>query len=489
MDIWKLHLFLSKLKLRLVLTQQKCISFILVCKIFFSESPQLPRNQDIVKSAELADYILSYASEFKENPVCKCYYVTTGTYNPQDQNIEAARLNSIRQLESINLFSKIESNVLGANEIGKLYRKTKNPTTAKFVFLNKVTLKDVEGINQSYYGVLPFKEFKPIILDSNGNIKSVFDDNVRDFQGNNNPVNKSIAETLDGESPDLFSVLNNGVTIVANSIKTSGNNITISDYQIVNGCQTSNVLYEHRNKPGIDEIEIPLRLVVTDNEEVKSRITVSTNNQTAIKREQLSAMSDFQKNLEHYYSATDGDGKLYYERRAKQYNSDRDVVKRRIITVSTQIKAFSSMFVKNPHLVTSYYGSIVNKIGDTGSSIFESDHQFASYYLAGLAYYRLDSFFQSGAIDKRYKKARFFILMLVTDLATKDSLPPLNSQRKVEKYCQPIIGLLNDNDKALGMFQKAISIIDGSGVDIDDKQFIKSKTMTDRILQKTKELT
>ena len=349
---------------------------------FFSEEPQLPRNEDVVRASELADYILSFASEFKENPICKNYYVTTGTYNSDDKNIEAARVNSIQQLENLNLFSKIESHVLGANEIGKFYRKTKNPTTAKFVFLNKVTLKDVEGINQSYYGVLPFREFKPIILDSNGNIKSVFDDNVRDFQGTNNPVNKSIAETLDSGSPDLFSVLNNGVTIVANSIRTSENNVTISDYQIVNGCQTSNVLYEHRNNPGIDEIEIPLRLVVTDNEEVKSRITVSTNNQTAIKREQLSAMSDFQKNLEHYYSTIDGDGKLYYERRAKQYNSDRDVVKRRIITVSTQIKSFSSMFVKNPHLVTSYYGSIVKKIGDSGSSIFEEDHQYAPYYLS-----------------------------------------------------------------------------------------------------------
>jgi len=451
---------------------------------FFSEEPKLPRNDDINRAFELSDYILSFASEFKDNPVCKMYYVTTGTYNQNDQNIEATRVNSIQQLENLNLFSKIESHVLGANEIGKFYRKTKNPTSAKFAFANKVTLKDVEGIDQSYYGVLPFKEFKPIILDSNGNIKSVFNDNVRDFQGTNNPVNMSIAETLDGDSPDLFSVLNNGVTIVANSIKTSGNNITITDYQIVNGCQTSNVLYEHRNRPGIDEIEIPVRLVVTDNEEVKSRITVSTNNQTAIKREQLSAMSDFQKNLEHYYTTIDGDGQLYYERRAKQYNSDRNVIKRRIITVSTQIKSFSSMFVKNPHLVTSYYGSIVKKIGDSGSSIFEPDHQYAPYYLAGLAYYRLDSFFLSGAIDKKYKKVKFFILMLVPPLASKEPLPPLNSHSKVERYCNPIIYILNNNDQALDIFEKAVEIIDESGVDIEDKQFIKSKSMTDRILQK-----
>ena len=119
--------------------------------------------------------------------------------------------------------------------------------------------------------------------------------------------------------------------------------VTMSQFLIIKSLMDARPAMLYMNieiTPGIDAIEIPLRLVVTDNEEVKSRITVSTNNQTAIKREQLSAMSDFQKNLEHYYTTIDGDGKLYYERRAKQYNSDRDVVKRRIITVIRRYEVF-----------------------------------------------------------------------------------------------------------------------------------------------------
>ena len=449
---------------------------------FFSEFPKLNRNEDVQKIAEISDYILSNASHFRENPKCKLFYVTTGVYNSEDVNLEAVRLNSIDQLESFNLFERIESYLYGANEIGKLYRKTKNPTSASFVFANKVTLKETQGINQSYYGVLPFKEFKKIIIDKNGNIKSVFDDNVRDFHGTSNPVNKSIAETLNSEAPDLFSVLNNGVTIVASKLKSSGNNLTILDYQVVNGCQTSNVLYENRDLSELEEMEIPLRLIVTEDEDVKSRITVSTNNQTAIKKEQLTAMSDFQKNLELYYASIEGDGRLYYERRAKQYNSDRTVIKRRIITVSNQIKSFSSMFLRNPHLVTSYYGSIVKKIGESNSSIFEIDHQYAPYYVSGLAYYRLDSLFNSGVIDRRYKKVKFFILMLLTPVVAGKPLKHLNSKRNCEQYCSPIIKALNDSQKTEEIFKKAVDIIDKSGVDIDDKQFIKSKSMTERIL-------
>jgi len=272
--------------------------------------------------------------------------------------------------------------------------------------------------------------FAFLVIDENNNILSIFDDNVRDFQGDKNPVNKNISETLECGNPHLFSVLNNGIAIVANSAKTSGNTFTISDYQIVNGCQTSNVLYLHRHTDNIGEINIPVRLIVTDNEDIKAQITVSTNNQTAIKKEQLAAMSDFQKNLEHYYASMGEDSRLFYERRAKQYNSDRNVVKRKIVTVPVQIKSFSAMFNRNPHMVTSFFGRLIKNIGDSGSKIFEQDHQFAPYYLSALAHYRLENLFASGVIDKKYRKAKYHILMLVPLIASDDDLPPITKKAK-----------------------------------------------------------
>ncbi|MHC0522742.1 AIPR family protein [Vibrio harveyi] len=448
---------------------------------FFSESPKLPRNSDISKAAEISDYILDFASDFKENPKCRTYYITTGVVN-EDANISAVVDSAKQDLRSYNLFESVDINVLGANELGKLYRKTKDPVSSKFSFSTKVTLPEVEGIDESFYGVIPFSEFEKILVDENGSIRSVFDDNVRDFQGANNIVNTNIQETITGKTPNLFSVLNNGITIVADSIKSSGNNITLIDYQIVNGCQTSNVLYENRNNEAVNDIYIPLRLIATKNEDIKSKITVSTNNQTAIKKEQLSAMSDFQKNLQHYYSAIDGEGKLYYERRAKEFNSDRNVVKRKIITIPIQLKSFSSMFNKNPHMVTTYFGTLVKSMGKSGSGIFEEDHQFAPYYMAGLAYYRLDSMLNSGEIDKKYRKVKFYLTMLVPMLASSDSIPPLNSQKKVERYCNPIIKKLNEPSKYKAIFKKAVEIIERSNAPIEDKQALKSKQMTKQIL-------
>lgn len=192
--------------------------------------------------------------------------------------------------------------------------------------------------------MIPFKEFKKIIVDENDRIQNVFEDNVRDFQGDSNDVNKRILSTITGESVYLFSVLNNGVTIVTNSLNNTGDTFTIKDYQIVNGCQTSNVMYNNRTSENIDEIHSPIKIRATENEDIKNQITFATNSQTQIKKEQLASVTQFQRHLEQYYNSFEGDKRHYYERRSKQYNRDSYLVKTKIITIPYQIKSFSSMF-------------------------------------------------------------------------------------------------------------------------------------------------
>lgn len=67
-------------------------------------------------------------------------------------------------------------------------------------------------------------------------------------------------------------------------------------------------------------------------------------------------------------------------------------------------------------------------------------------------------------------------------IASNDELPPLNSQRKVERYCAPLIEKLNNEEKCKNIFLTAAQIIDNSGADIEDKQALKSKAMTEQIL-------
>lgn len=462
-------------------------TFIFGVKDFFSENPSLVRNTDIVRFAEISDYIYKKAPHFKENPTIKLYYCTTGNW-VDDQNLLAVINQGVSELEQANLFEKVSFNPYGAKEIASSFRKTKESISTTINFRNRVTLPSIKGISEAYIGLLPFEEFKKILSDKDDNLINVFEDNVRDFQGVNNDVNSGIKNTLNNEDSDLFSVLNNGVTIVASSISPTGDNFTIRDYQIVNGCQTSNVLFNSRNSDYISNVNVPIKIIATDDDEVKNRITLATNNQTPIKKEQLASLTSFQRSLEQYYNSYSGDSRLYYERRSKQYNSDSSVLKTRIITVPFQIKSFAAMFLGNPHQVTSFFGTIVNRLNEGKAQIFTSNHVFSPYYTSAFSYFKLETHFRRKNIDSSYKKVRFHILMLFRVMFQPDTLPEFNS-KKMDKYCQKLLDILSDDIKSLSAFEQCIKIIDDSEFDKSDKQDIKLLSKTKILIDKANEKT
>jgi hypothetical protein len=429
----------------------------------------------------MSNYLYRHAPKFRENPTLKLFYVTTGKWT-NDTNLNAIIHNGVNALEQTNLFDRVQFTPLGAKELAASYRKTKDSISTTFNFIKRITIPKINGVSQAYIGLLPFDEFLKILTNDHDDILlNVFEDNVRDFQGENNDVNGGIALTLKNEDSEIFSVLNNGVTIVARSISPTGDQFTISDYQVVNGCQTSNVLYNNRREKNIGKVSVPIKLIATTDEEIKTRITLATNNQTPIKKEQLAALTQFQRSLEQYYNSYTGDSRIYYERRSKQFNSDSSVLKSRIITVPCQIKSFAGMFLDEPHNVTSYFGLIVKRLNEGKSSIFNHEHSFSPYYTSAFTYYKLESFFKKGIIDSSYKKVRFHIMMLFRMLNGRTPLPSFNSAKKIDNYCSNLIAILNDENKAIKAFKQCIEVIDRSGFDKSDKQNLKLVSKT-RIL-------
>ena len=158
-------------------------------------------------------------------------------------------------------------------------------------------LPDIPGVKEAYVGVVPAEEFLRLIVDDAGNIrKSLFYDNIRDFQDYND-VNAEIRETLKAESGRMrFAVLNNGVTVVARRLQTTGNKFGVTDYQIVNGCQTSHVLFDQKEELG-EATQIPLKVIATEDEEIINSVITSTNRQTQVTTEDLYALGDFRKTI------------------------------------------------------------------------------------------------------------------------------------------------------------------------------------------------
>lgn len=93
-------------------------------------------------------------------------------------------------------------------------------------------------------GIVKCKDFISLLSDSDGKmLTNTFEDNVRDFQGYNT-VNKEIKETIcNANDQNRFALLNNGITIIAKSIRVTGDTVELFDYQIVNGCQTMTLIF------------------------------------------------------------------------------------------------------------------------------------------------------------------------------------------------------------------------------------------------------
>jgi hypothetical protein len=269
--------------------------------------------------------------------------------------------------------------------------------------------------------------------------------------------------------------MNNGVTIIAKGLKQAGSSFTIEDFQIVNGCQTSNVIFGQRDV--LDEsVAIPLRLIATKDDEVIESIVLATNRQTELKPEQLYALTDFSKSLEKYFVSFPDNARLYYERRDGQYDRS-SIEKGRIVTPPNLIKAFAAMFREEPHIAAKNYKTLRDQVGET---IFNRNDKLAPYYVAAFAAYKLELQYRSQKITADYKSARYHILLALKLLLDSKPLPPLNS-KQIEERCNDMMKVLWDAEKTDEFFQKAVRVIDKVSNNDLSRDNIRTITTTQQI--------
>lgn len=445
-------------------------------KLFFSDDTSMFHTPEMQHFIELKEYIFSKGDKLKKNPELFLFYVTLGTWT-EDENLQATISVGKESLRGTNLFSNISFEPCGSEKIQDLYRKTKEKLKSTFKFEKRITMYSINDDEVGYSGVLPFKEFKKLIIDENGATKAVFEDNIRDYLGPNPDVNKNITETIKTGNVNAFSMLNNGITVVTSSIIISGDIATIEDYQIVNGCQTSNVLIENMDSvEGIDELIIPIRIIATKDENLKNDITRATNSQTAIKKDQLEALSTFQKKLEEYYKTYRDEDALVYERRTGQYR-DSNIPKNRIVTIAMQIKTVAAMFLDEPSGVSGQYGTVAKRVGN---KIFKTADKEIIYYASSLALYKIENLFKTHKIDKKYRRARYHAMMLFRMLVSTEEMPRFNA-RKMENYCKSILEVLENNTECERIFCGIVAYIASKDdeLDIMDRKCFERKETTD----------
>lgn len=348
----------------------------------------------------------------------------------------------IRELKGTNLFKDVRFEAFGCDELQDLYRRTERALDVTVQLDNQIPLPDLQGVKSAYITIIKACEFIKILSDSqkyiNGN---VFYENVRDFQDDKSEANQNMKITLkDASRRDKFCLYNNGITILAKEGNITGKNITLKDYQIVNGCQTSNVVFNAaRDGEDLSNVLIPVKIIIAPDETIREDIIRSTNTQKVISSDQFISLTPFSREIEEYFKAFADDNKVYYERRDNQYRGT-DTPKTRIITQKTLIKIIGAVVKGVPDEVIRRPISFYK---ERGKDMFQEDCSKEVYYVFSYLYCCILEYLRDNAYKCSYNKLILYILYVAKHMITGKDISTLKG-KKAKKFLDKFTEAFHD---------------------------------------------
>lgn len=280
-------------------------------------------------------------------------------------------------------------------------------TRKKETFAVKISESPIGTDDGGYICLVRLDEFFKLITDEEQQIqKYMFDANVRDYQGSV-VVNKSIANSLLNEKQYEFWWLNNGITILTDNASVASKTLTITSPQIVNGCQTSFEIYSYFKNHSVseDKRNITIRVIKTNDDNLRARIIQSTNSQTSIPPAVLSATDPLHRNIEEYLKHHN----LYYDRRKNFWKNEKKPIKD-IISIASLAQSFKSMILQEPHIARGKPSSLIKNPKDY-ENIFNKEYELESYYKIVLLQRRIELLLNETDFLERGEKLniRYFV--------------------------------------------------------------------------------
>lgn len=427
---------------------------------FASQAPYLNEDAVLINAREIFDIALNEVPKIRNGkPSLTARYVSTGTYL-KPAALETALQDFIVQLRDLGLFHEIDVRFIDRDELTRLWVSTYSSINASLPTFSIAALPIINGIDEAYLAVVRAEDFvKNLLTTEDGNLRTqVFEENVRSFLGQDNAVNQSIAATLASESASRFPVLNNGITIVSPDIKLQGTTLHLTNYQIVNGCQTSNVLFENREM--LNDVMVNIKLVKTQLEDVFSDLVRATNSQSKVEDTQFLSLKPIVKRVEQYFNTYEGaDSRLYLERRDRQYVGQ-DIPATRIFTLHNAAKCVASMFCNRPELASRYTKQMYDELTDT---IFSDDTKESIFYAACVTMYRFNLLVSNSTIPQNMKKLKWHMLPVVKSILCGKEQVHLNSKKAMQQS-EVIIAVMGQHGhKATETLTKVVEIFESLG--------------------------
>jgi hypothetical protein len=207
-------------------------------------------------------------------------------------------------------------------------------------------------IGEGYVGLVSVKAWYEFLKDPDSEEldELIFESNVRGFRGNST-INGNIKKTLENGTANFWQ-LNNGVTIVsAEKLQpVDAMSVSIVDPQVVNGLQTSRVIFEYLRSPVAsapllvnDTRSLLVRVLRITDETARNDVIKATNNQNPMQVSALRGTDNIHRQIEDLFAKYG----YYYDRRPGYYR-DKGVAIEKIVGYTELTQAVICLLMHRP---------------------------------------------------------------------------------------------------------------------------------------------
>ncbi len=369
-------------------------------------------NKEVIRKAEKFKELIDQVAS--KRPTVKIRFFYAALAEVLDEKVKLRANCLIEKCQSIFSFAETSFDFLGSSELLKWYFKKPDKDITLHTEDN---LPISSEFGTAYLCVVPLSNFFNFIVDDRKQLRSqIFEANVRDYLGRAH-VNKEISETLNGDGKEQFWWLNNGVTIICSKIWSTGKPVHITDPLVVNGLQTSHIVYKHFSDPAKrDKRSILIRVIQCTDASSIDRIIKATNSQTEIKPIHLHSTEPIHRKIEVSLK----DYGFYYDRRKNFYrNQGRSVPE--IVTIQQMAQAVVAVLLQRPADARARPSTVADRIYN---SIFSDKHPIDLYGKCICIARKVDVYLGGVEPSKRtITDIKFYLATFVSCLVLKTAKP------------------------------------------------------------------
>ena len=425
---------------------------------FLGEQHYQPMNEKIKNWLSIKEYLTGNEIMllWNTNPVIRLYYVVMGTWN-SSRHIEAISNKFKDDITALNMYGDIFINYIDTERFKKICDDNDNQFSSVINVIDTFSLTAVTNVDNSSIILCTSTELMKLLITDDGILrKGLFNDNVRDYQGDTT-INQDIYNTIKTD-PESFVLMNNGVTIICSEIIPGNRKVTIRNPRIVNGCQTCSVLYNaYRSGIDISDIVLSGKIISTNDSDITNKIIRGTNRQNIVYDEAFECTRDFHKLLEELFtvlSENQSNNKIYYERRSKQFYNNTSIKSYQKVSFRILIQSFISIFLNEPHMGHKHESRLLQLYK---GKIFIDTQSKLPYYVSSLISIKLDQILKKKISYKHIRTYKSQIQMIIRILAGGYKYD-INNEKNIDTYCNNLLPYIYDDDTFKNFVSNAINI-------------------------------